>query len=126
VISGRRTASSEGAGAPRPARSLRHDGSQSNRKAVVLCDAENRLRRRSQRSLTPIRIRQGQYLNNRIEQADGRNKRRVSTDAWLQGVLSIKCHFGWLQDGHMMQERLRRSAFNSAPALKELFEAIAA
>jgi hypothetical protein len=49
-----------------------------------------------------------------------------STDAWLQGVLSIKCHFGWLQDGHMMRERLRRSAFNSAPALKELFEAIAA
>lgn len=38
------------------------DGSQTNREAIRLCDAENRLRDRSRRSLKPIRIRQSQYL----------------------------------------------------------------
>ncbi|WP_192385809.1 IS6 family transposase, partial [Mesorhizobium silamurunense] len=38
------------------------DGSQTNREAICLCDAENRLRDRSQRSLKPIRIQRSQYL----------------------------------------------------------------
>jgi transposase-like protein len=38
------------------------DGSQTNREAVISCDAENRLRHRSWQSLKPIRIRQSRYL----------------------------------------------------------------
>jgi putative transposase len=38
------------------------DGSQTNREAILACDAESRLRDRSRRSLKPIRIRQSQYL----------------------------------------------------------------
>jgi transposase-like protein len=44
------------------------DGSQTNLDAVIACDGESHLQNRSRRSLKPIRIRQSQYLNNRIEQ----------------------------------------------------------
>lgn len=60
------------------------DGSQTNREAICLSDAENRLRDRSQRSLKPIRIRQSQYLNNRIEQDHRRIKRRIRSMLGLQ------------------------------------------
>ena len=52
-------------------------GSQTNREAVVSCDTTNRLRDRSRRRLKPVRIRQSQYLNNRIEQDHRSIKRRV-------------------------------------------------
>lgn len=38
------------------------DGSQTNREAIISCDAESRLRERSQKPLKPIRIRKSQYL----------------------------------------------------------------
>ncbi|GLS32314.1 IS6 family transposase [Mesorhizobium albiziae] len=38
------------------------DGSQTNREAIVSCDATNRLQDRSRRRLKPIRIRRSQYL----------------------------------------------------------------
>jgi putative transposase len=38
------------------------DGSQTNREAIVSCDATNRLQDRSPRKSRPIRIRQSQYL----------------------------------------------------------------
>ena len=53
------------------------DGSQTNREAITSCDAESRLQDRSRRRLKPIRIRQSQYLNNRIEQDHRAIKRRV-------------------------------------------------
>ncbi|SFL18994.1 DDE domain-containing protein, partial [Mesorhizobium albiziae] len=37
------------------------DGSQTNREAIVSCDATNRLQDRSRRRLKPIRIRRSQY-----------------------------------------------------------------
>ena len=43
------------------------DGSQTNREAILLCDAESRLQDRTRLRLRPIRIRQSAYLNNRIE-----------------------------------------------------------
>ena len=42
--------------------------SQTNKEALVSCDATNRLQDRSRCPLKPIHIRQSQYLNNRIEQ----------------------------------------------------------
>jgi putative transposase len=53
------------------------DGSQTNREAIVSCDATHRSQDGSRRRLKPIRIRQSQYLNNRIEQDHRRIKRRV-------------------------------------------------
>jgi transposase-like protein len=53
------------------------DGSQTNREAILSCDAESQLQDRSRRGLKPIRIRQSQYLNNRIEQDHRAIKRRV-------------------------------------------------
>lgn len=53
------------------------DGSQTNREAILSCDAESRLRDRSRRQLKPIRIRKSQYLNNRIEQDHRRINCRV-------------------------------------------------
>jgi putative transposase len=38
------------------------DGSQTNRKAILSCDATDRLRNTSRRKLKPIRVRQSQYL----------------------------------------------------------------
>jgi putative transposase len=43
------------------------DGSQTNREAIISCDAEDRLHDRSRRTLKAICIRKSQYLNNRIE-----------------------------------------------------------
>ena len=53
------------------------DGSQTNREAILSCDAESRLQDRSRCRLKPIRIRQSQYLNNRIEQDHRAVKCRV-------------------------------------------------
>jgi hypothetical protein len=40
------------------------DGSQTNREAILSCDAENRLQDRTRCDLKPIFIRQSAYLNN--------------------------------------------------------------
>jgi putative transposase len=53
------------------------DGSQTNHEAITACDAESRLQDRSRRPLKPIRIRESQYLNNRIEQDHRRIKRPI-------------------------------------------------
>src|SRR3954449_5910996 len=53
------------------------DGSQTNREAILSCDAESRLQDRSRCKLKPIRIRQSRYLNNQIEQDHRAIKRRV-------------------------------------------------
>jgi transposase-like protein len=50
------------------------DGSQTNREAILSCDAESRLQVRSSRQLAPIRIRQSAYLNNRLSRIIGRSK----------------------------------------------------
>jgi transposase-like protein len=53
------------------------DGSQTNREAIIACDTESRLASNARRVLKAIRIRQSQYLNNRIEQDHRRIKRRI-------------------------------------------------
>ncbi len=45
------------------------DGSQTNREAILSCDAESRLQERSRRRLKPIRIRQSQYLTDVFDKA---------------------------------------------------------
>jgi transposase-like protein len=53
------------------------DGSQTNREAILACDTESRLQDGLGCKLKPIRVRQSQYLNNRVEQDHRAVKRRV-------------------------------------------------
>jgi len=67
------------------------DGSQTNREAIVSCDAEHRLQDRSRHDARSIRIRQSQYLDNRTEQDHRRVKRRTF-HARLQVILERRHH----------------------------------
>ena len=102
------------------------DGSQTNREAVVCCDATSRLQDRSRRKLTPIRIRQSQYLNNRIEQDHRRIKRRVRPMLGFKSCASAIATLGGIEMIHMMRKRQARYAFNPNPSIAEQFEIIAA
>nr|WP_309402197.1 IS6 family transposase [Aminobacter niigataensis]WMD00137.1 IS6 family transposase [Aminobacter niigataensis] len=102
------------------------DGSQTNYEAIISCDAESRLRDQSRRPLKPIRIRQSQYLNNRIEQDHRRIKRRVRTMLGFKAFPAATATLGGIEMVHMMRKRQGRVAFNPAATLKEQFEAIAA
>lgn len=101
------------------------DGSQTNQEAIVACDAENRLSDQSSRVLVPIRIRQRQYLNNRIEQDHRRIKRRVRPIQSFKSFNAAAATFDGIEMVHMMRKRQGRFAFNPNPSLKQQFEAIA-
>jgi putative transposase len=102
------------------------DGSQTNCEAIVSCDATGRLQDRLRRKLTPIRIRQSQYLNNRIEQDHRRIKRRVRPMLGFKSCASAIATLGGIEMIHMMRKRQARYAFNPNPSIAEQFEIIAA
>lgn len=102
------------------------DGNQTNREAIISCDAENRLQDRSRRALKAIRIRKSQYLNNRIEQDHRRIKRRVRPMLGFKSFSSAAVTLAGIEMVHMMRKRQGLFAFNPAPSIKEQFEAIAA
>ena len=66
------------------------DGSQTNKEAILLCDAESRLHDLSRRALKPIRVRQSAYLNNRIEQDHRAIKRRVRPMLGFQSMATAR------------------------------------
>ncbi|BBD41084.1 integrase (plasmid) [Aminobacter sp. Y103A] len=102
------------------------DGSQTNREAILSCDAENRLQDRSRRALKPNRIRKSQYLNNRIEQDHRRIERRGRPMLGFKSFSSAAITLAGIEMVHMMRKRQGRFAFNPAPTLQDQFEAIAA
>jgi transposase-like protein len=102
------------------------DGSQTNREAIISCDAENRLRDRSQRVSKAIRIRNSKYLNNRIEQDHRRIKRRVRSMLGFKSFTAATVTLAGIEMVHMMRKHQGRFAFNPDPSLKKQFEAIAA
>lgn len=102
------------------------DGSQTNREAIVACDAENRLKSNARRALKAIQIRQSQYLNNRIEQDHRRIKRRIRPMLGFKSFASANATLAGIEMVHMMRKRQGRFAFNAASTIKEQFEAIAA
>jgi transposase-like protein len=102
------------------------DGSQTNREAIISCDAESRLRDRLRQSLKLIRIRQNQYLNNRIEQDHRRIKRRVRPMLGFKALSTATAILTGIEMVQMMRKRQGCFAFNPAPSLKEQFGAIAA
>jgi transposase-like protein len=102
------------------------DGSQTNREAILSCDAEGRLQDHSRRRLKPIRIRQSQYLNNRIEQDHRAVKRRVRPMLGFKSVASARVILGGIELIHMMREHQAKYACNQQLSLAEQFERLAA
>jgi transposase-like protein len=102
------------------------DGSQTNREAILSCDTTNSLQNHADRRLKPIRIRQSQYLNNRIEQDHRAIKRRVRPMLGFKAVDSARIILGGIEMIHMMRKRQARFAFNPRPSLAEQFEILAA
>ena len=101
------------------------DGSQTNREAIIACDGESRLRDHSRRNLTPIRIRQSQYLNNRIEQDHRRIKRRIRSMLGFKSQASATIILSGIAMIHMMRKRQARYAYNPHPSIVEPFGILA-
>jgi transposase-like protein len=102
------------------------DGSQTSREAIIACDGESRLRDRSRRLPKPIRIRQSQYLNNRIGQDHWRIKRRIRSMLGFKSITCTATILSGIEMVHMMRKRQARYAYNPAPLLAEQFAILAA
>ncbi len=102
------------------------DGSQTNREAILSCDATSRLQDRSRRELKPIRIWQSRYLNNRIEQDRRAVKRRVRPMLGFKSVFSARAIIGGIEMVHMMRKGQAKYASNPGLSLAEQFERLAA
>jgi putative transposase len=102
------------------------DGSQTNREAILLCDAESRLQNRSQCDLKPIRIRQRAYLNNRIEQDHRAIKSRIRPMLGFKSTKSAHVILGGIEMVHMMRKGQAKCACDPQLSLAEQFERLAA
>jgi len=102
------------------------DGSQTNREAILACDTEGRLKDRSRRKLKPIRIRQSQYLNNRIEQGHRTVKRRVRPMLGFKSAESAWVILNGIEVIHMIRKQQAKYAYNHQLSLAEQFERLAA
>jgi transposase-like protein len=86
------------------------DGSQTNREAILSCEAADRLHNRSRRDLNPIRIRQSAYLNNRIQQDHRAIKRRVRPMLGFKSIGGARVIFGGIEMIQMMRKRQAKYA----------------
>jgi transposase-like protein len=102
------------------------DGSQTNREAILSCDATNQLEDRSGRKLKPISIRQSAYLNNRIEQDHRAVKRRVQPMLGFKSTTTARVILSGMEMVHMMRKGQAKYARNSNLSLAEHFELLAA
>ena len=102
------------------------DGSQTNREAILSCGTEHRLQDRSRPQLKPIRIRQSQYLNNRIEQAHRAVKRRICPMLGFKSLNSARAILGGIEMVHMMRKGQAKYAYNLQLSLAEQFDLLAA
>jgi transposase-like protein len=104
----------------RPARIV-VDGSQTNREAILSCDAESRSRDRLRRRLKPIRIRQSRYLNNRIEQDHRAVKRRIRPMLVFKSITCTRAILGRIEMVHMIRKGQAEHAQIPEPSLAEQF-----
>jgi putative transposase len=102
------------------------DGSQTNREAILSCDAESRLQDKSGCKLKPIRIRQSQYLNNRIEQDHRAVKRRVRLMLGFKSADSARVILGGIELVHMMRKQQANYVGSQQLSLAEQFHVLAA
>ena len=102
------------------------DGSQTNKEAIQLCDAESRLEDCSRRRLKPIRIRQSRYLNNQIEQDHRAIKRRVRPMLGFPSAATARVILSGIEMVHMMRKQQAKYACNPQPSLAEQLHVLAA
>ncbi len=98
------------------------DGSQTNRMAVMPCDAENRLRQAG----GPIVIRSSKYMNNAIEQDHRRVKRRIRSMLGFKSEAAAGITLAGIELVHMMRKQQGGFATAKAPSLKRQFAELAA
>jgi len=98
------------------------DGSETNRIAILRCDAESRLSQTGK----PIAIRSGKYMNNTIEQDHRRIKRRTRSMPGFKSEHTASITPSGIELIHMM--RKQQGVFVAARALsiKQQFEVLAA
>ena len=102
------------------------DGSQTNREAILSCDMASQLQDQSRRKLTPIRIRQSAYLNNRIEQDHRAIKGRIRPMLGFKSTASARVILSGIEMVHMMRKGQAKYAHNLQPSLAEQFDLLAA
>jgi putative transposase len=102
------------------------DGSRTHREAILSFDAESRLQDRSGRRLKPIRVRQSQYLNNRIEQDHSAIKRRVRLMLGFKSADHARVILGGIELVHMLRKQQAKYVYNQQLSLAEQFHLLAA
>jgi putative transposase len=102
------------------------DGSQTNRDAILSCDAESRLPDRSRRRLEPIRIRQSHYLNNCIEQDHRAVNRRVRSMLGFKSADSARVILGGIRLVHTLRKQQAKYVGSQQLSLAEQFYLLAA
>jgi putative transposase len=98
------------------------DGSQTNREAILSCDAESRLQDHSRLQLKPIRTGQSQYLNNRIEKGNHAIKYRMHPMLGFKSVDRARVILGGIELLHMLRKQQAKYACNQQLPLAKQFE----
>lgn len=98
------------------------DGSQTNRIAIIQCDAENRLKH----SGDPITIRSSKYMNNTIEQDHRRVKRRIRFMLGFKSEAAASITLAGIELIHMMRKQQGIFAAATPLSLEQQFTALTA
>lgn len=98
------------------------DGSQTNRMAIMQCDAENRLRQGGK----PLTIRSSKHMNNAIEQDHRRVKRRVRSMLGFKSAVAADITLSGIELVHMMRKQQGVFATAKPFSLKQQFSELAA
>jgi transposase-like protein len=98
------------------------DGSQTNRTAIMQCDAENRLWRGGH----PIAIRSSKYMNNAIEQDHRRVKRRIKSMLGFKSEQAAGISLAGIELIHMMRKQQGVFATAKTLSLRQQFAELTA
>jgi putative transposase len=98
------------------------DGSQTNRSAIIQCDAHERLRN----DVEALLLRSSKYLNNMIEQDHRRIKRRIGAMFGFKSMTSAKIILAGIELIHMMRKQQGDFATSMPLSIKQQFAALTA
>lgn len=93
------------------------DGSQTNRTAIMQCDAENRLQHMGR----PIAIQSSKYMNNAIEQDHRRVKRRIRSMLGFKSETAASITLADIELVHMMRKQQGDFATTKVLSLRRQF-----
>lgn len=100
------------------------DGSQTNLEAARRCQAEVRMQ--GQPGTDPLKVRQSQYMNNRIEQDHRRIKRRIRSMPSFKSEHTATVILGGVELVHMIRKGQMVGSDAQNPSLAEQFNRLAA